>query len=143
MSYWTHITAAIDVDTCIEDDNIGDIVKNLLKHAPLITGSEGPADLFVNVLPGHNTFTSADCHKCPYGKTVHHDDLGSTCDGPDDYQCPEGEYQTRVVITVVGDLRDRLKEQTKREWKKFFDYIKNKINGSGFVIRSCACHITE
>jgi len=26
------------------------------------------------------------------------------------YECPEGEYQTKVIISVIGNLRDRLKE---------------------------------
>jgi len=49
MSYWTHIVAILEVDTYIEDKNIKQIVENKLIKAPKITGSEGCADVFVNV----------------------------------------------------------------------------------------------
>lgn len=125
MSYWTHIVAIIEVDTYKQDKNIKEIVENMLKSAPKITGSERDADIFVNVLSGHNVWMGADCDHCQYKDTIVYNDNGSfNCDADDNYKCPEGEYQTRVIITVVGNLRDRMREQTKREYKEFYNYLK-------------------
>ena len=49
MSFWTHIVASIDVNTHIECDTLKRDVKKMLKAAPKITGSEGDAEVFVNV----------------------------------------------------------------------------------------------
>jgi len=124
MSWWTHITASLDVDTYIESDNIKEHVEKLLEKAPKITGSEGPADVFVNVLSGHN-------HSI-------YDDEGFR------------EFQTRVVITIIGDLRDRYKDQTEDEWNKFKAFIGEDENdesfikdpnGLNFTIRNYSCNI--
>lgn len=137
MSFWTHIVAAIDVDTYIKDVDLKTRVETLLKDAPKITGSEKNADVFVNVLSGHNWWTSGDCNICEFGDTVIHlEDGCQQCDSPADYRCPSGEYQTRIVITVIGDLRDRMRDQTKTEWFDFKKFISKNINGNGFTIRN-------
>jgi hypothetical protein len=140
---WTHIAAVIDVNTYMESDDIENDVRNLLKAAPKITGSECDADVFVNVLSGHNMFTTADCNRCKYGKTIQYYDDGFDCESPEGYDCPCGEYQTRVVITVVGDLRDRTRKETKTEWVEFKNFIHKTINKDGFYINNCACNILE
>ena len=128
MSYWTHIVASIDVDTNIEDKNIKNRIEDILKDAPKITGSEKKADIFVNVLSGHNTSTNCDCRVCEHKETiVHHEEGGFSCDADENYKCPWGEYQTRVVITVIGDLRDRKIERTKEEYKVFYKFIKDRF----------------
>ena len=49
----------------------------MLEDAPKITGSEGNAEIFVNVLRGHNIFMSCDCNSCEYKDTiVHHKEEG-------------------------------------------------------------------
>lgn len=143
MSYWTHIVAAIDVDTYKQSRTIKEDVEKMLTDAPKITGSEGPADVFVNVLSGYNHWTSCDCQSCEYGNTRRRDEIdgGWYCDAADDYNCPSGEYQSRVVITVVGDLRDRMKDDTKSEWKEFKKYIEKHIDENGFGIRNCSYNI--
>lgn len=124
MSCWTHIVSTIDVDTHIADENIKEKVEKILENAPKITGSESDADIFVNKLNGHNIFTSADCQRCKYKDTIIDGDDGFSCESEEDYTCPSGEYQTRVVITIMGDLRDRTKETTLREYKEFVKFIK-------------------
>ena len=65
MSRWTHIVAAIDVDTYIESENLQSDVNELMKYAPKITGSESDADVFINILSGHNVSCWEDgkCHR--------------------------------------------------------------------------------
>ena len=141
MSKWTHIVASIDIDTYREKEDIKGFVEELIKGAPEISGSEGPADVFVNVLSGHNISTTQDCERCQYFVAEKAYD-GEYCSLPENetFQCPYGEYQTRVVITVIGDLRDREPETTKREWKEFKKYI-DKVVGQGDGIRNCSCRI--
>ncbi len=125
MSYWTHIVAIIDVDTIIQDKNIKEIVEEMLIKAPRITGSEGNADVFVNLKNGHNIWTNCDCKSCEFKDTIiHHKEGGFSCESPENYKCLEGEYQTRIVISVIGDLRDREKETTKEEYEAFLKFLK-------------------
>jgi hypothetical protein len=125
MSLWTHIVAVLDVDTYIIGNNICDIVINQLKNAPKITGSEGNADIFVNSLSDYNHHFSSDCEHCKYKDTIiHYKEGGFSCDAEAEFNCPEGKYQSRITITIVGDLRDREKERTKQEYNEFYKYIK-------------------
>lgn len=123
MSMWTHIVAVLDVDTNRCTDDIVTYVEEKLKDAPKITGSEKDAYVYVNRLPGHNA---------------------SFYDGKNDKK-----YQTRVVITVIGDLRDRMKVQTEKEWDAFKSFIGYDMDGEwidrddslNFMIRNCSCEI--
>ena len=143
MSWWTHIVAAIDVDTCaFHVTDAKSVAEEFLKNAPKITGSEEDAAVFVNILPGHNSYTSRDCDGCEYGNTiVYLPEGGFLCGCPDGYKCPDGEYQSRVVITVIGDLRDRMLEETQKEWDAFKAYVDGEINKEGYIIRNCSCNI--
>lgn len=146
MSHWTHIIAAIDIDTYHEDKDIKSYVENILANAPKITGSEGPADVFVNVKSGHNHWTGHDCNVCQFKDTIVHfpkeEGGGHECYAPADFKCPTGKYQTRVVITVLGDLRDRERWRTRDEWAAFKDYVKANV-GCGYEFRNCTCRIYD
>lgn len=130
MSMWTHITACLSVETGLVMKK-GDLKRELqkeLRHAPKITGSERDADVYVNVQSGYNFWMSHDCDHCKYKDTLKEitDKDGNTysnCDAPDNHNC-SGHYQTCVTISIQGDLRDRIEEQTKKEFEKFLDYIK-------------------
>lgn len=129
MSCWTHVLASYDVDTFIEanKDVLVKKVEEILNEAPKITGSERDADIFINVLPGHNMFTSQDCDNCK-----HYDTITQKCICDEEhFECPTGEYQSRVIITIMGDLRDRTKQQTGPELNAFSKFIKDK-----FMIRN-------
>lgn len=139
MSLWTHIVGVIHIDTYIEVDDIKKYVEDSLKHAPKITGSERDAAIFVNAEPGHCMSTSCDCNRCEYKNTIQHlSEGGWSCDAPNNYRCPFGEYQTRAIITVCGDLRDKMKAQTKKEWNAFHRYIAKEL---GFNVRIATCRI--
>lgn len=138
MSLWTHIVGVMHVDTYQEVDDIKKFVEDALKDAPKITGSEGYAAVFVNPQPGYCISTSCDCNRCQYKETIQIFDDGFECDSPKDYSCPWGEYQSRAIITVCGDLRDRMKDQTKREWNAFHRYVAKTL---GFGVRIATCRI--
>lgn len=129
MSKWTHITACLSVDTFITENKLElkKRVKDFLKNAPKITGSEQDADIFVNVLSGHDFYISCDCDHCKYEsslkKTVTAEGhIYTECNAPKNYNC-SAEYQTRIAITIQGDLRDRTRKQTQKEFKEFLKYI--------------------
>lgn len=128
MSHWTHITACLSVETGIiaKRSDLRKKLNKYLKDAPKITGSEGDADVYVNIQRGHNFFTSRDCERCIYKDTIRDIKVDGEdwieCDAPTGHDC-SAEYQTCVVISVQGDLRDRTKKQTQKEWNKFLKYI--------------------
>lgn len=139
MSYWTHIVGVMHIDTYTEVDDVQKLVEEALKNAPQITGSEGPATVFVNPESGYCVYTSCDCNRCPYKNTVRHSaEFGFECDSPEDFTCPTGKYQTRAIITVCGDLRDRTRNQTRKEWNAFHRFVAHKL---GYGVRIATCRI--
>lgn len=138
MSYWTHIVGVMHIDTYEEVDDIKAYVEEKLKDAPKITGSESDAAVFVNPEPDHNIFISMDCNRCEYNDTIQVLDDGFCCGSPNGYICPSGRYQSRAIITVCGDLRDRMRAQTKREWNAFHRYVAKQLD---FGIRIATCKI--
>ena len=144
MSWWTYIIGSIHVDTLEERHDMKEYVEGLLEKAPPITGSEGDADVFVNVLSGHSDTIMCDCLRCPFFGGYNSDD-DEICRKPKFAHCPEPEteYQSRVVITVVGDLRDRYKPQTKAEWRAFRKFVEHSIGkGRGCIMKS-TCKISD
>ena len=139
MSRWTHIAACIYLETNIRSKYIKDVIEQKLIKAPKITGSEGPADIFVNRLSGYNLYTSMDCLHCPYIVNTLHGEI--ICEPPDDFICPEGKYQTSVCISIIGDLRDRDKKRTRKEYDNFIKWLKSVKDFGDIRIRSCT--ITE
>lgn len=132
MSFWTHIVATIHVDTHKETDNLKDYIENALKYAPAITGSERNASVFINIPQGSNVSTNQDCDHCVYRDTIKYeaDGIHFTCDLPKGFECPTGEYQTCAVITVCGDLRDRTRDITKDEYKRFRKHLHKELGFS-------------
>ena len=129
MSMWTHITACMSVETGIvaKKPALKKQVKEYLDKAPKMTGSEGPADVFVNIQGGYSFYTSCDCDRCKYKDSIielkdENGDDYMMCSAPDKHDC-SAEYQTRVVISVQGDLRDRIKEETEKEFEEFKKYV--------------------
>ena len=129
MSMWTHITACMSVETGIvaKKPELKKQVEEYLDKAPKITGSEGSADVFVNIQGGYSFYTSHDCDRCKYKDSIielkdENGDDYMMCSAPDKHDC-SAEYQTRVVISVQGDLRDRVKEKTEKEFEEFKKYV--------------------
>lgn len=98
---WTHVTGCIYVDTMHNSKDIKKYVEKILKDAPLITGSEQNADIFINPLSGYNT------------SVFNRDNI--------EY------FQTCAAITIVADLRDREMEKTQEEIAGFINFIRDKF----------------
>ena len=129
MSRWTQVTGCLYIETHLERKDIVEHIKSLIDIAPKITGSEKDVDIFVNALTGYNTSTNCDCEHCEYGKTRVFQKKGQfTCDADNNYKCPDGEYQTCVAVTIVGDLRDRDIRATCCEVTDFVQYLQETYN---------------
>ena len=129
MSYWTHINGSIVLDTYLQESNevIHQQVQEVIDKAPKVTGSESDMQIFINHPEGHNWSTNMDCLHCEYFGGYDMDKSGHnrliSCAAEEDFECPEGEFQTIVVLTLYGDLRDRTIKETKAEVDAFVKYI--------------------
>ena len=132
MSCWTHITACLSVETEMlrKKPELKREIQKIIRQGPKITGSERNADIFVNIPSGYNWFISHDCEHCKYKeilRTITIDGKkGQECDAPENLDC-SAEYQTCVVISIQGDLRDRMKDQTQKEFNEFMKYLTTKF----------------
>ena len=142
MSMWTHIVGVIYIDTGIEDPQLKERTEKILEYAPKISGSERPADVYVNMKSGYTHSMSRDCKHCIFQHTLTCcDEGGFKCKAPEEYTCPEGRYQTRITITVEGDLRDRMKDRTQEEWEQFLEYVKDKLCSTDDDVMNVCCNI--
>ena len=102
-------------------------IKEILKKAPKITGSEGNANIFINIEPEGNTFHSPCdeyCTGCPF----YDFEEGNMCKRGWDFECPKCSFVSRYTITIQGDLRDTTFDKTYKEISEFFNFlIKNDV----------------
>jgi len=130
MSSWTKIRALITVDVAfIDDDRISRALNDLsdrtvflsnddiktqlekrVNELPKITGREGDATVSVNAYDGPfvSWFVS--------GKEV--------------------RYNLGYSITIVGNLRDRTVEQTKKDYATFLKALKKMFTNKRFAVKS-------
>lgn len=100
MSLWTHVTGAIYVNMYSQsNEQTLNYARHMLNNAPKVTGSEGDMQIYVNLLSGYN-----------------HSEFDNGTNR---------RWQTGVIISLVGDLRDRTIEKTNQELKAFLNYIKD------------------
>ena len=100
MSLWTHVVGAINVNMYTQsNEQTLNHARHMITNAPKVTGSEGDMQVYVSLLNGYNHHIFGD------GADVN--------------------WQTGVIISLVGDLRDRTIEKTNQELKAFLDYIKD------------------
>lgn len=100
MSLWTHVVGAVYVNMYTQATaQTLNYARHMIMNAPKVTGSEGDMQVYIHLLSGYNN---------------HLFDGGT-----------EVKWQTGVVISLVGDLRDRTIEKTNQELKAFLDYIKD------------------
>ena len=146
MSSWTHITACLSVDTNFEltKPKLKTYVQEILKHAPIIKGSEANADVYVNIPSGYNFYKSIDCNTCKYkddliqvrdSKT---NELAKICFHKSNSNCSR-KYQTMVIISIQGDLRDTYFKDTQACFDKFKNYVEKNVG----YIRDYAVNIEE
>ena len=102
MSMWTHITACMSVETGIvaKKPELKKQVKEYLDKAPKITGSEGPADVFVNIQGGYSFYTSRDCDRCKYKDSI----IELKGENGDDYMMCSAPINMIVLPSIKHEL---------------------------------------
>jgi len=122
MSCWTYINGTITVHpmgrTQAEKRYILDTV---LDHLPLVTGSEKDMNVYVIQKNGHNSNSSCD----EFGY--------ATNNLNDSYRDKSRRYgwlriQDEYILVVQGSFRDRMFEQTLKEFNKWIDRLAKRIS---------------
>ena len=121
MSYWTHITGTITVRpmgrTQAEKRYI---LETVLEHLPLVTGSE--RDMNVHIVQKAGTNCSSSC-----------DEFGMVTNNLKDYYGSRSrrgwlETQDEYILVVEGDFRDRLFDDTYREFIKWLCRLAKRVD---------------
>lgn len=104
MSQWVHLIGAIHIETFGEltKGKLKRKIEKIIRKAPKITGSEVNVDMYVNIEKGYDIFG-------------YHNGV-------------EEKYQSRAIITLQGDLRDRTPQETKVEVNNFLKYISEQFS---------------
>ena len=128
MSYWTHITGTITVApmgrTQAEKRYI---LETVLEHLPLVTGSE--RDMNVHIVQKANTNSSCSC-----------DEFGMTTNNLKDWYGHSNRRrgwlntQDEYIIVVEGDFRDRLFDDTYREFIKWLCRLAKRVDVCGVLV---------
>lgn len=116
MSFWTHVIGLIEVTVPGRTQPECDyVVRTVINHMPLITGSEGPVSVHVVKKSGHTSSSNTD----EYGQfsNLLTDEYGT----PSKYGWLR--VQDKYMLVLEGNLRDRFFAQTARETVRFLDRL--------------------
>lgn len=117
MSFWTKITGTIKVSPMGRTQHEKDyILKTVLDHLPMVTGSEHDMNIYINQCRGYESHFSCNEleEKCMYQKRRYN---------YNNYMTVQDEY----LLTVDGYLRDRLDSDTVREFSKWLCRLAKRI----------------
>lgn len=132
MSYWTYIDGTIQVDVPGRTQpEIEYILKTILDHLPIVTGSERNMEVYINQRDGDNSSCSHD----EYGMETNNltDSYGNKS------QRGWLRTQSAYIITVNGSLRDREFEQTFREFVKWLCRLSKRIEVDSVFVKIKGC----
>lgn len=121
MSYWTHILGVLEVHPVGRTQHeMTYILNTVLDHLPLVTGSEGDMEWFVNIDPHANSFSSHDEFEQQTNNLIN--DYGN-------HDANSGWLRTsdRYYITVFGSLRDRMFRETFTELQKWLVRLSKRV----------------
>lgn len=117
MSYWTYVHGSILVDTCSRSTpETLYKVQTVLNHLPQISGSEWPAKFYPILLDGHSHSST-------------HDEFEQLSNLGDRRNSRYGwfETQSRCLIVLHGELRDRMFGQTLCETTKALSRLSSRL----------------
>lgn len=128
MSYWTYVRGQIIVAPIGRTQHEKEyILKTLLDHLPLVTGSEDDMKIFVTQVPGFD-FSSS------------HDEFGMKTDKAvswDGYRSRHGMFRksSYYILNVYGNLRDRVYEETVKEFVRWLCRLSKRCMVDGVLIK--------
>ena len=126
MSSWTYVHGMVELDV-MASTSAEAIFKaqTIVDHLPRITGSEGPAKwAVVPVTSWANVHSGID-------ELRHRSNLGKRSSWSD----YEFERQTRVMLVLQGDLRDRYFEETLYETTKCLSRLAARVRVNHCLVR--------
>lgn len=114
MSCWTYVSGMIVVSpmgrTQAEKRYI---LETVLDHLPLVTGSEGNMDVYIVQKNGHDESSS-------------HTEFGMW-GGYRNWKTLSTDIQSKYILVVDGNLRDRMFDQTFREFQKWLCRLAKRV----------------
>lgn len=123
MSCWTYVTGVIDVDTFARSDaEAMYLAQTVANHLPRITGSEGDAKFYFSRPEGYCTSSNVDEFDKPSNLY-------------DDRYFRMFTTQDRILITIQGNLRDRLFKQTLMETTKMLARLSSRLYVNDCLVR--------
>lgn len=128
MSSWVYVNGVINVDVPGRTQpEIQYIIETVLSHLPLVTGSEGPMNVYPIKRHGYSTWSSHD-------EFMQRTNL-CTRDG-EHTQDRRGGYQAQngYIIVVDGQLRDRYLAQTKNEFYKWMCRLAKRMQAEDVLV---------
>lgn len=112
MSYWTYVHGTIVVSpmgrTQAEKRYI---LETVLDHLPVVSGSERDMTVYILERSGYST----SCSHNEFGEPVCRDTMGK-------------KYQNKYILVVDGALRDRMFNQTFREFQKWLCRLAKRVD---------------
>lgn len=121
MSLWTHIRGTVVVSPMGRSQpEKRYILDTVLEHLPRVTGSEGDMDVYVIQRNGHDMSSSCD----EFGMRTNN---LKNYYGEKSFRGGWHEMQTKYILVLDGDLRDRCFEETKREMMKWLCRLAKRV----------------
>lgn len=116
MSFWTHISGVITVSPLGRSQPEKKyILDTVLQHLPKVTGSDTKMNVYVIQKNGYDTSTT-------------HDEFGQWSNLGNDIEHRHSfKTQSRYLLVVEGDFRDRLFHQTLREFNEWLCRLAKRI----------------
>lgn len=115
MSCWTYVRGIIEVDTCARSDaEAMYLAQTVVNHLPRVTGSERNVEFHLSRPNGYCSSSNVDEFDRPSNLY-------------DDGHFHMFTTQDRILITVHGNLRDRLFKQTLRETTRMLARLSSRL----------------
>lgn len=106
MSYWTHLMGTIKVTPLGRtQEEIEYILKTVIRHLPKVTGSEKDMYVHIEKANGYNSYSS-------------HNEFGESI---------EIEYQDNYFLLVEGNFRDRMFDETYKEFQNWLCRLAKRV----------------
>lgn len=121
MSFWTYINGTVTVRPLGRTQEEKEyILKSVLNHLPLVTGSE--RDMYVYVIQKNGDSSSSSCDE--FGEVTN-----NLVDNYGNRSRKRGWLRTQdeYILVVNGSLRDRIFDQTYKEFQKWLCRLAKRV----------------
>lgn len=129
MSYWTYVNGIITVCPLGRTQHEKRcILETVLDHLPVVAGSEGNLNVYVNQKRGYNGFSSCD----EFGE--HTNNLVDK-NGNRSYYSGWLRTQSDYILVVEGSLRDRMFDRTYKEFQNWLCRLAKRVKVLDILVR--------